>query len=67
MLMSAPSLPPGLVGRPWRPVGPIDRPGRWLQVGQIDWPHRALVALAMALSLSLLRAEKQIDIRALIG
>jgi hypothetical protein len=31
--------------------------------GRID----ALVALAMALSLALLRAEKQIDIRALIG
>jgi phage terminase large subunit-like protein len=31
--------------------------------GRID----ALVALAMALSLALLRAEEQIDIRALIG
>ena len=31
--------------------------------GRID----ALVALAMALSLALLRTEKQIDIRALIG
>jgi hypothetical protein len=48
---------------------PHSRPSRWAQIrhAQIDGHIDALVALAMALSLALLRSAKLIYVEALIG